>query len=180
LLRLISKISIDVPTRSIRDIPSGSDVFIDANILIYGLAGQSTECRDLLARCSREELFGVCLFETANEANHRFMLAEAKSKGLIASETARDLGSRPSVIKGLTDYWRNSERILALNLLFIPLDEQILRTAFIERQAAGLMTNDSMIVSSMRLLGLSNLASADGGFDQVVGITVFGPYDLST
>jgi predicted nucleic acid-binding protein len=179
LQRLTSKISIDVPTRSIRDIPSGSDVFIDANILIYGLTAQSTESRDLLIRCSREEVFGVCLFETANEATHRFMLAEAMSKGLIASESARELRRKPNIVRELTDYWRNSERVLALNLLFIPLDEQISRTAFKERQAAGLLTNDSMIVSLMRLLGVSNLASADADFDGVAGITVFGPSDLS-
>ncbi|MGH7933093.1 MAG: type II toxin-antitoxin system VapC family toxin [Candidatus Binataceae bacterium] len=65
-----------------------------------------------------------------------------------------------------------------MNLLFIPLDEQILRTAYGERQAAGLLTNDSMIVSSMRFLGVSNLASADADFDRVAGITVFGPSDL--
>jgi predicted nucleic acid-binding protein len=168
-----------VPTRSIRDIPSRSDVFIDANILIYGLAGQSTECRDLLLRCSREEVVGVCLFETANEATHRFMLAEAWSKGLVASASARDLRGKPNVVKVLTDYWQNTERVLALNLVFIPLDEQVLRTAFREREATGLLINDSMIVSSMRLLGVSNLASADGDFDRVAGITVFGPSDLS-
>jgi predicted nucleic acid-binding protein len=168
-----------VPTRSIRDIPSGSDVFIDANVLIYGLAGQSAECKDLLERCSREEVIGVCLFETANEATHRFMLAEAKSKGLISSENVRELRGKPEVVKGLADYWRNTERVLALNLLFIPLYEEILRTAYGERQAAGLLTNDSMIVSSMRSFGVQNLASADGDFDRVAGITVFGPSDLT-
>ncbi len=168
-----------MPTRSIRDIPSRSDVFIDANILIYGLAGQSTECRDLLLRCSREEVVGICLFETVNEATHRFMLAEAWSKGLVTSANARDLRGKPNVVKVLTDYWQNTERVLGLNLVFIALDEQVLRTAFRERETTGLLTNDSMIVSSMRLLGVSNLASADGDFDRVAGITVFGPSDLS-
>jgi predicted nucleic acid-binding protein len=163
-----------VPVRSIRDLPRGSDVFIDANILIYGLAGQSTECTDLLLRCSREEVTGVCLFETTNEATHRFMLAEAKSKGLISSENVRELRRKPEIVRSLVDYWRNTERVLDLNLLFIPLDEQLLRKAYAERQAAGLLTNDSMIVSSMRFLGLENLASADGDFDRVAGITVFG------
>ena len=106
------------------------------------------------------------------------MLAEAKAKGLIPSENARELRAKPAVVKGLSDYWRNTERILALNLLFIPLDEQILRTAYGERQAAGLLTNDSMIVSSMRSFGVQSLASADGDFDRVAGITVFGPFDL--
>jgi len=168
-----------VPTRSIRDIPVRSDIFIDANVLIYGLAGQSTECRDLLTRCSREEVIGICLFEIVNEATHRFMLAEAKAKGLIASENVRELRGKPEVVKVLVDYWKNTERVLALNLLFIPLDEQLLRGAYAERQGAGLLTNDSMIVSSMRLLGVPNLASADGDFDRVAGITVLGPSDLA-
>jgi predicted nucleic acid-binding protein len=75
-----------VPTRSIRDIPNGTDVFIDANVLIYGLVGKSAECKNLLERCSREEVFGLCLYETANEATHRFMLAEAKAKGLVSNQ----------------------------------------------------------------------------------------------
>jgi predicted nucleic acid-binding protein len=59
------------------------------------------------------------------------------------------------------------------------LDEQILRRAFNERQAAGLLTNNSMIVSIMRLLGVATLASADPDFDGVAGITMLGPSDLS-
>jgi len=167
-----------VPTRSLRDIPSGTDLFIDANILVYGLAGQSTECRDLLLRCSREEVFGVCLYETVNEATHRFMLAEAMAKRLIPAEAARELRTRPGAVRALNDYWQNTQRVLALNLLFLELDEEILRAGFTERQAAGLLTNDSMIVSLMRLLGVPNLASADADFDRVAGITVFGPSDL--
>jgi predicted nucleic acid-binding protein len=111
-----------VPTRSLRDVPGGSDLFIDANILVYGLAGQSNECKDLLLRCSREEVFGVCLYETVNEATHRFMLAEAMAKRLIPSEMARELRSRPGVVRALSDYWQNTERVLALNLLFLALD----------------------------------------------------------
>jgi predicted nucleic acid-binding protein len=178
--KLTSKISIDVPRCSLRDIPSGTDLFIDANILVYGLAGQSSECRDLLLRCSREEVFGVCLYETVNEATHRFMLAEAMAKRLIPSETARELRSRPGVVQTLDDYWQNTQRVLALNLLFLALDEDVLRAGFFERHASGLLTNNSMIVSSMRLLGVLNLATADADFDRVVGITVYGPSDLTT
>ncbi len=118
------------------------------------------------------------LYEIANEATHRFMLAEAQSKGLIKLENARELRNKPEVVKGLADYWTNVERILTLNILFIPLEEAIIRQARAERQAAGLLTNDSMIVASMRLYGVSYLASADSDFDPALGITVFGPRDL--
>ncbi len=167
-----------MPTRSLKDIPSGSDVFIDANILIYGLADQSAQCKELLLRCSREEITGICLLEVVNEATHRFMLAEAQSKGHIKLGIARELRQKPEIIKTLVDYWTNTERILNLNLLFLPLDEQILRTAHGARQSARLLTNDSMIASSMLMYGISYLASADADFDRVPGITVFGPLDL--
>jgi predicted nucleic acid-binding protein len=167
-----------VPSRPLSEIPTGTDLFIDANVLIYGLNGKSAQCRELLIRCSREEITGVCLYEIANEATHRFMLAEARSKGLIRLENARELRNKPEVVKVLADYWPNVERILRLNILCIPLEEAIIRQACAERQAAGLLTNDSMIVASMRLYGVAYLASADSDFDPVSGITVFGPRDL--
>ncbi|HUY15255.1 MAG TPA: PIN domain-containing protein, partial [Terriglobia bacterium] len=78
----------------------------------------------------------------------------------------------------LTDYRRSIERILALNLLFVPVNEAILRSAQAERQAAGLLTNDSMIVSCMREYGVSFLATKDADFERVAGIIVFKPNDL--
>ncbi len=159
-------------------IPAHSFVFIDANIFVYGLSGQSIQCRDLLDRCLREELTGITLFETVNEVTHRFMVAEALSKGLITSGRAKDLRAKPGLISQLHDYWRNTERLLALNLLFLAVNEAILRGAQLERQAANLLTNDSLIVSSMREHGLTFLATNDADFERVAGITVFKPQDL--
>lgn len=68
-----------MPAQPLSQLPAGADVFIDANIFVYGLMGQSVQCRDFLARCAREELFGISLFEIVNEATHRFMLATAVS-----------------------------------------------------------------------------------------------------
>jgi predicted nucleic acid-binding protein len=63
-------------------------------------------------------------------------------------------------------------------MLFMPVNEAILRGAQVERQAAALLTNDSMIVSCMREYGLSFLASNDADFERVAGLTVFKPSDL--
>ncbi len=105
------------------------------------------------------------------------MAAEAFSKGLITSGSAKRLRENFTLIPKLTDYWRNIERLLALNLLFVPVNEAILRGAQIERQAAGLLTNDSMIVSCMREYDVSSLATNDADFDRVAGIRVFQPDD---
>jgi predicted nucleic acid-binding protein len=106
-----------MPVQPLPQIPDGSNVFIDANIFIYGLSGQPAQCRQLLERCSREEVTGICLFEIVNEATHRFMLAEAFANGLIPTASARALRNHFHVIPNLTAYWQNSQRILSLNLL---------------------------------------------------------------
>ena len=160
-------------------VPAGADIFIDANVFVYGLNGVSAQCRQLLERCSLEEVIRISLFEIINEATHQFMLAEARSKGLITpSGRAPELRRQFSVIPTLIDYWRETERILALNLLLLSTKEPIVRMAQAERQSACLLTNDSMIVSCMREYGIRYLATADGDFDRASGITVFGPDDL--
>ena len=158
------------------NIPSGSDIFIDANIFVNGLNKRSTQCRQLLERCSREEVTGISLFEIVNEATHVLMMAEARSKGLATD--VKTLRKKPADISTLISYWHDTEKILALNLLFFSTDEQIVRNAQPERRNAGIMTNDSMILSCMREYGLRYLATSDGDFDNASGITVFRPDDL--
>jgi PIN domain-containing protein len=117
--------------------------------------------------------------EIVNEATHKFMLAEARSKGLItAPGNAKQLRQNFSVIPTLIDYSRETERILALNLLFVSTNEQIVRSAQSERDKVSLLTNDSMVMACMREYGIQLLATADRDFDRANGITVFGPDDL--
>ena len=160
-------------------IPAQSNVFIDANILVYALTGQSLQCRLFIERCSREELFGICSFAVLAEATHRFMIAEAQAKGFIPPEKgAAAIKRNFQVIGQLVDYWQNTLRILNLNLLMLAISEESTRQAQIERQASFLLTNDSLIVSCMRDLGITTLASHDGDFDRVAGLQVFAPDDI--
>jgi predicted nucleic acid-binding protein len=163
---------------SLDTLPSGSDVLIDANILVYGLTGKSAQCRAFLERCSREEIIGVTVFETVNDATHQFMKTEATDKGLCASKAMTFLSQHPEQVKLLTDYWTNTQKLLALNLLFLPLEKAIVEAAQPERVAAGLLTNDSIIVATMREYGITKLATNDHGFDTVARITVFSPTDV--
>jgi predicted nucleic acid-binding protein len=160
------------------NLPDRSFVIIDANIFIYALAGQSGECRHLLERCLREEVTGLALYETVNEVTHRLMIAEALSKGLITAGGAKALRNKFPQIPALTDYWQDTQRMLALNLLSMPVNEAIISAAQAVRREAGLLTNDSMIVAGMREYGLSFLASSDSDFERVRDITVFKPSDL--
>jgi predicted nucleic acid-binding protein len=161
-------------------VPDGSNVLIDANVFVYALSRMSQQCRNFLERCSHEQIFGITLFEVLHEATHEFMRAEAKAKGLFTAQEkgAKYLSKHPDEVKRLTDYWINTERILALNLVFLPGEEKIVVEAQRARVEAGLLTNDSVIVAAMREYGVSNIATSDAIFDRVNGLSVFSPTDL--
>jgi predicted nucleic acid-binding protein len=150
-------------------VPNRSDVLIDANIFVYGLTTKSAQCQAFLARCSREELTGIALFESVNNATHQFMKGEALSRGLCAGQAMRYLAANPDQVKLLTDYWTNTQRLVELS---------IVTGAQPERASAGLLTNDSIIIAAMRGYGVSLIASNDRQFDAVPGITVFSPTDI--
>lgn len=157
---------------------NGRNVFLDANIFVYWLSGISSECRELLERCSREEVTGICLFDVVNEATHRLMIAEAFAKGLIKKDAPSEVKKHFRIIPSLISYWNDTQRILSLNLLFLENIESIVIGAQPERQAGCLLTTDSMIVSCMRYYGITALATADKDFEHVADIDVFGPKDL--
>ena len=95
-------------TASLTSLPQGTDVFIDANIFIYAFGRQSRQCRDLLVRCAREEVFAITTLEVIHEVTHRLMLAEAYALGLIHRPNAQELGQQLSAIRGLSWYWRET------------------------------------------------------------------------
>jgi predicted nucleic acid-binding protein len=162
-------------------LPNGSDVLIDSNIFVYGLTAKSAQCRMLLERCSREEVIGATLFEVLHEATHKFMIAEALQKGLFAGQQergARYLSRHPEQVKILTDYWMNTLRLLALNFLLLPMEQDIVEAGQTERVNAGLLTNDSIIVAAMKTYGISRIATNDRLFEAVAGISVFSPTDV--
>ena len=163
---------------ALNTVPDRSDVLIDANIFIYGITGNSAQCKGFLERCSREEVTGISIYEVLHDATHQFMLGEGRQKGLFTRKGVTYLSEHPEQVKLLSDYWQNTLRLLALNILFLPMEDDIERKAQTERVNAGLLTNDSIIVATMREYGLTHIASNDGIFDSVAGLTVFSPTDL--
>lgn len=168
-----------MPTLLLPGIPADSTVFLDANILIYGLTKKSQQCVALLQRCARQEIFGISSFSTLAEVTHRLMIMEAVSEGLAPTAKAKDyLDSHPQIVTQLHEYWTLVSGILAMNLLLVPVDEAVTRRAHLVRQAAGLLTNDSLIVAAMIENEITFLASQDQGFDTVREIVLCRADDL--
>jgi predicted nucleic acid-binding protein len=161
------------------DIPSGARVFIDTNIFIYHFGGQSAECKSLLDRCARRELVGYTATFILAEALHRFMVAEAIQKGLVTGKApVQKLADNPVLVKQLDQYNQNVKQIAQLNIFIVSLTPEIIAASEIVRQQQGLLTNDSLIVATMNNLGITNLISADEGFERIPSLQVFKPADL--
>ena len=92
------------------NLPNGADVFLDANVFIYSFSGRSNECRDLLHRCSVEEVFGITTLEVINEVSHRLMLTEAVASGVVTKERATDLKGKWRDITRLTQSGQRTAR----------------------------------------------------------------------
>lgn len=167
-----------MPIELLTSLPPATPVYLDANVFVYGLNGQSAVCGRLLRKCSNEQQLGITLLETINEATHKFMVSEAFAKGLVAKPTAQALRARSHVIPSLREYWRLTERILRMDILFLSVSEALARQAQVERQAYGLLTNDSLIVAAMRHYGIRQIASNDEDFGSISGITLFRADDI--
>jgi len=161
-------------------VPNGSDILLDTNVLVYGLTDKSTQCKALLERCSREQVAGITVFDVLEEATHKFMIAEALATGLFTAQEkgAKYLSRHPEQVKALSIYWVNTLRLLALNILLLPMEEIIIKRAQTERVNAGLLTIDSVIVAAMRSYGITKIATNDRQFEAVTGITVYRPTDV--
>jgi predicted nucleic acid-binding protein len=168
-------------TSLLDSIPNGSDVLVDTNVIVYGMTARSSQCKTFLERCSREEITGITLYEVVHEATHQFMIGEATQKGLFAGQAekgARYLSRHPEQVKILTDYWVNTLRLLALNIVFLQMEQDIVEGAQTERVNAGLLTNDSILAAAMREYGITKIATNDRQFEALIGVSVFSPTDV--
>jgi predicted nucleic acid-binding protein len=163
----------------LESIPSGADVLLDANILIYALLESSPQCRRLLNRCSSEDLCGITTVEIVNEVCHRLMLAEALHSGVITAGQAKLLRAKRAAISALSDYWVKTVQIFRLELLVIGLEEERIRRAHEMRTRYALLTNDSLILTAAEEYGIASLASNDSDFDDIPWLSVYKPMDAS-
>ena len=159
-------------------IPAGGRVLIDANILIYARHGVSLQCRKLLERCLRREVFGVLTSIALAEYCHRRMMQEAQSRGLSGSNPAKALSQDTALVRQLTRYRPEVDDLLAGDLLVVAIEVGDFNQALEFQGTYGLLTNDSLNLAAGLRSGVGLLATADQQFDSIPSITVFRPDDL--
>src|SRR5579862_769999 len=137
-----------MPVQLLGQLPAGSPVVVDANIFVYAANATSNECAELLARCARRDVRGVTTFEALARVNHRLMLEDALSVGVIQRGNASNLRRLCKSIPNLRGYWPSVEKIFSMNLMILGLDELRFRRAQAMRERHGLLTNDSLILAA--------------------------------
>ncbi len=161
------------------EIPSGQRVLIDAPVFIYHFTGASLNCRHFLERCERRELKGLVSTLTLAEVTHRLMMIEAVANGHVkAGNVAKKLGRRPEVVRKLTIYSNQVEKIPLMGIQVVPLDLNTLLSAPDLRLRFGLLANDSLVAATAAQHEVQALATADRDFDRVDGLKAYHPSDL--
>ena len=164
----------------LEDVPDGENVFVDANILIYHFSGTSLACQAFLQRCESQQVAAFTGVHSVLEVMHRLMILEALQKGLITGgQPARKLKEQPEIVKALQAYNQSVQHIPRLHIRVRAITSTVVRASEAIRVQAGLMTNDSVTVALMRQLSLTAIATADADFNNVSGLRVYQPDDIS-
>lgn len=167
-----------MPPVCLSDIPSGSDVFLDTNVVVYALCGDSEQCVNLMRRCASEDVCGVLTLDVVNDVTHKLMLREARDAGVIPRPRADLLSSRLDKVPALTRYWQQVQHLLRISLIVLEVEVSWLYEAQALRSSFGLLTGDSVIAAAMTQNGLAAIASADSDFDRLPDICRYVPTDL--
>lgn len=164
----------------LRDIISGTKIFIDSNIFIYHFTGVSDECTKFLSRCERGELIGMTSTNVLLEVLHRLMMVEALRKGLEEPPNmVKKLAKAPKKVKQLDAYFRHVDKIPEMGIAVHPLRLETISQSHILRLVNGLLVNDSIVLATMQENAIKYLATADKVFENFTDIEMVSPGDMT-
>ena len=158
------------------EFPTGQTIFLDANCLIYHFAGTYPSCALLLDRAHRGDVHLVTSAVTLGEVHHRLMVLEtAKRLSYPLRNASSFLKRHPELIRSLSDCERALDCLPAFRLRVVSVTRRLLDEARRVGHELGLLTNDALIVATMRAYGLHDLASNDRDFRAVPGLRLWTP-----
>ncbi len=166
-------------------LPPGASVFVDTNIFYMHFTGKSSSCTTLFMRIALGDVTGYVNTEVLSDLLHKLMLYEAHVKGFITSGSAaklkRKLLADRTVIANMPDHQNLFETVLNTGVKVIRISKKMFIETKSERQAYGLMTNDSLHLGSMlrHSVPIANIATKDADFAHIPGIDVWEPLDIT-
>jgi predicted nucleic acid-binding protein len=165
--------------RSFAEIPQGSVVCVDANVLAYHFIeiNQLTAASTLLLeRGLRKEIALVTTPQIVSDVIHRIMLYEARQQLAIpANQLATHLKQHPQVVQQLTQHLDIPSLLRRFQIDIRALTHVHLHAAKRFRRDYGLLANDSLLLGFMATERVQHLASNDRDFRRIPDVTLWIP-----
>ncbi len=171
------------------DLPEGTRVFVDTNILDYHLSAKSRSCASFIERVALREVRAYVNTQVLSDLVHKLMIKEAFVRGFITSPSAAKLKEcfkkdRAKAL-ALVTYQEQFEELLTIGLQVLPITKQLLVETKVARSTYALLTGDSLHVGTMnrcqvnrRNAPLHDIVTNDEDFALIAGMTVWKPNDI--
>lgn len=163
----------------LKNIPAGSQVFIDANIFFYQIVKHPNfwhSCEAFLERVKKGELQGFTSAVVLNELLYKLILAEvAQREGIPDHQAYGFIKRNPKVLEQLKAYASldKLEAVPNLHVLEVEATDFTKSRDFMKKY--HLLPSDALHLAVMEHQGIDQLASNDTAFRQLTGIKVYGP-----
>jgi predicted nucleic acid-binding protein len=160
-------------------IPSGTEVFLDANTLIYHFTGDpayGAACTRLLERVEQGDLQGHTSAHVVSDVAHRLMTIEAMDRlGWPIAGLAARLRKHHVEIPSLSVFQQAVEQVPHLGIRVSDITLDLVRMAAELSRKHELLGGDALILAVMQTSALTALASNDADFNRVSGLTRYAP-----
>jgi len=165
--------------RSLREIPKGERVFIDANIFHLYFRGPEPikkQCREFIKRITNREILGYTSVLVLDEFIYKMLL---KLIEVDYRENPIEVLRREKfdVVKKYSELVSSllGEILSIRNLKILPVTREDILLASIILCRVGLLPRDAVHLAIMRKNDIRALASIDSDFDVVKEITRYSP-----
>lgn len=164
-------------------LPDGTTLFIDANIFLHTILGNTRESKPsahFLSQVERGIIHGTTSVIVLNEVLHRLLITYVVSECGIGPESAVGyLKSNPATVRDAKTVWEITDDIMHIkNLNICGISDATFARSLTIMQEYGLMSNDALHVASMDEYSITTLATYDRDFENISRISVWNPRDV--
>ena len=163
-----------------RLIEPGTNIFIDANILLYAVSGHwrfGTSSKCLLDSINDGKYNGITSVLVCNEVFHKSLIAEIVERENISPVSVlKCLKEDPDLVRESTKACAAIEKIKKINhLTIVGIDQSTFELALRYSKNYALLSNDALHLATMKQEGVSTMASNDKDFSGVEWLQIWRP-----
>ena len=162
--------------RPLRDVPVGSSIFVDTNILVYHLLEDElygTNCRDFLKRVETGSLVAFSSPIVVSETLFIYLRAWVIQNKKIAPKRVLRYLKRHRAVLQEVDFHKPLALLALLRVL--PVNKDVMQNYYGLMTRYQLLPADSIEASLIQRHRLPALATRDDDFDHVDGLDVYKP-----